>query len=150
MSCYMYIACLVLNSVQQNSFDPSPVIRKSWHFRRVVPRPLFLLFTRIFISETGRYRGHAQKGLQECLNISGCISWPSLLLHQLLQLWMHHKTQNRTLMMLNQQMKEISKWNIPLTRCTVQVYEQKQEFTCKNLGQIIQINGILLYLHLFV
>jgi len=29
MLCYMHIACPLQNSVQQNSFDPTPVIRKS-------------------------------------------------------------------------------------------------------------------------
>jgi hypothetical protein len=37
---------------------------------------------------------------------------PCLLLHQILQLRRLHKTQKRTLMTLNQQMKEISKWNM--------------------------------------
>jgi hypothetical protein len=43
---------------------------------------------------------------------------PCLLLHQFFQLWRLHETQKRTLITLNQYMKEIYKWNTPLISCT--------------------------------
>jgi len=46
---------------------------------------------------------------------------PCLLLHQHLQLWRLKMTQKRTLMTLNQQLKEISKWNTPLISLAAQV-----------------------------
>jgi len=46
---------------------------------------------------------------------------PYLLLHQLLQLQRHQKTQKRTLMTLN----------TPLISCTAKVKEQQQRIICK-------------------
>jgi hypothetical protein len=43
------------------------------------------------------------------------------LLYQILQLLRLQKTQKRTLMTVNQQLKEISYWNTPLFSCSAQV-----------------------------
>ena len=53
-----------------------------------------------------------------------------LLLHQLLQLLSHQKTQRNTLMTLNQKLQEIYKWNFPLIGCTAQVLVQQQKIMC--------------------
>jgi hypothetical protein len=58
-----------------------------------------------------------------CTSIVKYLLIPCFLLHQLLQLQRLQKTQKRTLMTLNQQMK-ISKWNTPLLNGTAQVQEQ--------------------------
>jgi hypothetical protein len=43
-------------------------------------------------------------------------------------------TQKRTMMALNQQMKEISKWNTPLISFQPQYRSHNKRTTCKNLG----------------
>jgi hypothetical protein len=94
--------------------------------RKVVPRPQVLLFTiKSFINETGSSQRHVQKGLQVSVHQPlWYLPTPCLLLHLLLQLWRLQETQKRTLMTLNQQTKEISKWNTPLITRTAQLYKQ--------------------------
>jgi len=68
-------------------------------------------FAFYLINETGRSQGHVKKGLHKSVHQPfWYLLTPCLLLHQLLQLWRLERTQKKT---LNQQMKEISKWNIP-------------------------------------
>jgi len=83
-----------------------------------------LLFTRKnFINKTVIYQGHVQKGLHKWLYINHCdISWP-LVSYSIIIFSCENprKHRIRPWWTLNQQMKVISKWNIPLISCTAKV-----------------------------
>jgi hypothetical protein len=112
-----------MKQIQQNSFNPTSdnsEITVISHLKRVVPRPRVLLFYqgKSSISETGRSQGCIKNGLKpKCL---WNLLTPRLPLHQLLQL-RRLQTTKRTLIILKQQTKAMSKWNTPLISCTAQV-----------------------------
>lgn len=95
------------------------------HLKRVVPRPEVLLFTRkkIIIKGTGRSQRHVQIGHLECLHINYCgTSWPDV--SYSINFFTYkdsQKAEKRTLMTLNQQTKEITKFNTPVTTCSAQI-----------------------------
>jgi hypothetical protein len=89
------------------------------HLMRVVPRPEVLLFTR---KKLHHWKWQIFEGGGICLKMPSIGSvlqlfcyflTTCLLLHRLLQLWRLQKIYKGTLMSLNWQMREISKWNIP-------------------------------------
>jgi hypothetical protein len=81
------------------------------HLSRVVPRSQVLLFTRkSLMNEMGRSHGQVQKSLRECLYINLCVIPYSINFFNCEDF----TKQKRTLLTLNQQMKELSKWNNPL------------------------------------
>jgi len=86
-----------------------------WHMRKIVPRPEILLLTRkICINEKANLTEMFKKTSKIVCRVHQPLWYlltHCLLLHQLLQLWRLQKTQKRTLMTVNQQMKEISKWS---------------------------------------
>jgi len=59
-----------------------------------------------------------------CLSASVVPYDPCLILQQILRLLRLQRKHKRTLMPLNQQAKEISKWNTPLISCAAQAWEQ--------------------------
>jgi len=74
-----------------------------------------LVARKSFINETGISQGHVQNGPPRDLYNCCGISWYHVSLYWFIQLWRLHKTQNSTLMTLNQYMKKISKWNTSLS-----------------------------------
>ena len=89
----------------------------------VTVAPEVLLFQiRIFISETGISQGHVQKALQECVYTDHCgIPGPLSPTPSTSSATKSQKRQKGIMMTINQQMKEISKWNTPLITCTTHV-----------------------------
>jgi hypothetical protein len=81
-------------------------------------------------NQIGRSQRHVPKGLSECLNINCC--WPNGSLHQLLALWRHQQTKKRSVITLNQQMKKISQWTIPLVSCEVQYRRSNKKLNVRN------------------
>jgi len=65
------------------------------------------------MKQTG-YSDMLKKNLQECLYVNHCgISWP-LVSYSINSFSYNSRQQKRTLMIWNQQMKEISSWNTSL------------------------------------
>jgi len=138
------------------------MIQKSWYsgnLRRVVPEPQVLLFTGRKLHQLNRHISGTSSKRPPGASVSQllCRLTACLLFHQLLQLWRLQKTQKRTLLTLNQQMKEISKWNTPLISFQPQYRNHNKRTTCKNLDEyryyliiqniwsnVSQINRILL------
>lgn len=103
------------------------IIQRLWWFgswEENSLRSLCLIFTskKLLHQWTDRSEGHVQKSLQECLYIkhSG-ICW--LLVSYAISFFSYEdfRKHKRTLMILNQLMKKVSKWNTPLIVGTVQL-----------------------------
>jgi uncharacterized protein with von Willebrand factor type A (vWA) domain len=102
------------------------------HLRRVVPIPQVLYFYQKKGSsmKLANLRNMFKKA-SKCISTSTTMISPEprLLLHQLLQLQRLQKTEKRTLMMLNQHIKEISHWNTPLINFTAPYRDSRKKFT---------------------